>query len=716
MNKVQRVSRNTYGAVRLQRGIHTAFFLLLVGAIVAPFSAGAQWRSVGPEGGAVYSLAEVDSVLIVGTEAGLAISSDSGGSWQPLPMTASPHFPNGGPELAMLASVDTLILSDASGVATLANVNGFWNSVSSAGSHGGMLARSGSNVMSGSPMNGLIVSSDGGVTWLGVNQLMDTVGTEGGGTRIQFAAIHAIAASAGSFYVCSDRGIFTTQDNGLTWTFISPGPANSWVTTLLFVGDTVFASTSSKGVFVSLDLGVTWNSRSVGLSSFAINTLYGNNSEILATNRQGIDISRDNGATWSSVNNGLPGSNVNAVLEFAGNLFAATLDGVFCSTNGGSDWGESNKGLTIASVNAILRSNGTFFCSADGRPFLSTDDGITWERRDAGLSPGYVQRLRSILGVLFAETNYGIFRSNDSGTTWTTTPPRTRPMYITSIGGHLVGATRDTIFLSTDTGATWSVQSLLPADLWYSVYALGANSHNVYAGTYDEGPFLSTDEGVTWNPIPNWPSFPLHDQITSIVGDGSTMIIHTISYLYNSTDSGSTWIWDTSHALRNYYPNAFAVSGDTILAGGGGLFLSLDGGANWSDITSGLTYASIESVLLDGPNVIVGTYLGGAWRRPLNELLGVVETGRQTPPKTLACNPNPGAETEFISFTLATGSEVSLSIEDIAGRPIILRNAEYFATGEHTIVWDNRNFPAGTYLCRLTLPQSSETCKIVILK
>ena len=709
-HNMQQAINNVYGATRLKCGVHPLLFLLFLMATLLPLSAVAQWIPIGPEGGPVYCFAVIDSTLLAGNEAGLAQSNDGGASWTAFPTGQSHRFPNGAPVSALLVYEDTLF----AGGGRYVRSGGTWTPSVTNGGSVQPLARSANNLMGTTQSSGLTVSTDGGFTWSGIaNPLMDTVGTEGGGTRIQIAPIYAVAANAGSFFICSDHGIFTTQDNGTTWNWLSDEPGNQGATSLLFIGDTVFATTT-QGVFASFDGCVTWNARSSGLSNLLVHALYRNHTQMFAATRQGIDVSVDNGDSWSSASNGLPGTDVYAIQALSGKLFAGTTDGVYYSTNGGLDWLQANHGLTIASVNSLVRAGGTLFCSADYRPWRSTDNGATWHRADAGLGFNYVEHLPSIQGVLFALSGDGLFRSTDGGTNWTPLP--TRPQYITSVGGDLVGASRDTIFLSTDTGATWSVRSLLPTDLWYTVCSLCTNGRNIYAGTYHEGPLLSTDEGLTWNPVPNWPSFPLHDQISAIVGYGSTMIIHTNSYLYYSSDSGLTWIWDTSHTFDYRYPRAFFVSGDTVLAGGGGLFLSDMSGANWFDITAGLTYATIESVLLDGPNVIIGTALGGAWRRQLNELMGVSESGNEPSPRTLSCYPNPCVDEATIDFTLQTAVHVTLTLEDAAGRSVLLSNGQYLPAGQHSIEWDSRHFPAGVYLCRLTLPLSSETCKVVLLK
>jgi Secretion system C-terminal sorting domain len=94
------------------------------------------------------------------------------------------------------------------------------------------------------------------------------------------------------------------------------------------------------------------------------------------------------------------------------------------------------------------------------------------------------------------------------------------------------------------------------------------------------------------------------------------------------------------------------VSGNNIFAGtyGDGVFLSTNNGVSWTNISKGLGQQSVYSLTVSGGNIFAGTNGRGVWRRPLSEILGVI-------------NPNLH---QGISKLYASGFKINISKNDIA--------------------------------------------------
>ena len=78
-----------------------------------------------------------------------------------------------------------------------------------------------------------------------------------------------------------------------------------------------------------------------------------------------------------------------------------------------------------------------------------------------------------------------------------------------------------------------------------------------------------------------------------------------------STDNGANWT-EVSNGLTAPEVWALAISGTHIFAGtwGGGVFLSTNDGANWTAVNTGLTDSTVSALSVSGTNVFAGTYGG----------------------------------------------------------------------------------------------------------
>jgi len=244
---------------------------------------------------------------------------------------------------------------------------------------------------------GLFKSSDGGETWVAVNnglaidpQLSSTLyatilgagifkSVDGGSTwsaaqtgippsvRMSVLALAIDPQTPMTLYAGTNGdNLFKTTDGGNFWT--RSGPVNTQALAIDPQTPTTIYAGTDRDLFKSTDGGVTWGALQTGLRANWVSALAIDPSEprtvYLATRsfetsppHHPLLKSTDGGATWSDSNNGLPESMLRAVAIDPRNpsiLYAGNPGGgVFKSSDGGTTWSAMNEGLTSLFVIAL---------------------------------------------------------------------------------------------------------------------------------------------------------------------------------------------------------------------------------------------------------------------------------------------------------------------------------------------------------------------------
>ena len=241
----------------------------------------------------------------------------------------------------------------------------------------------------------------------------------------------------------------------------------------------------------------------------------------------------------------------------------------FKTVDGGANWSNDNYGykastLTVIAVNPTSPS--TIFAGSFGKLHKSTDGGRNWALSMNGLvSP-------TVTGVVINPSSPSI-------------------MYLSSNAGGFGGV--NGVFKSTDGGSSWSPANTgLPATGIIYIVLDPLTPSTLYAGT-GFSLYKSTDSGGTWNQIgpQNFSSDALAiDPVTPTTLYSATTI--SGGKVSKSTDGGATW-----QIIGNGYTGSgvgfLAIDPQTpltVYASGfnGGLFKTVNGGANWTSINVGL--------------------------------------------------------------------------------------------------------------------------------
>jgi photosystem II stability/assembly factor-like uncharacterized protein len=180
---------------------------------------------------------------------------------------------------------------------------------------------------------GIYVSHDGGTTWTPAN---DALSRDANVTSLVVAPHdpQVVYAATGNY------GLLKTTDGGQSWMAINQGvPESRALSVVLHPADAsiVYAGLGTAGLYRSTDSGATWQSSAAGLNPEAsISDIVFDPADpqvmYVADRFSGVYRSTDSGVTWTSINVGLRTRAVNAlaISSDGQHLYAATEgEGVF---------------------------------------------------------------------------------------------------------------------------------------------------------------------------------------------------------------------------------------------------------------------------------------------------------------------------------------------------------------------------------------------------
>jgi photosystem II stability/assembly factor-like uncharacterized protein len=326
--------------------------------------------------------------------------------------------------------------------------------------------------------------------------------------------------------------------------------------------------------------------------------------------------SGDGGRLWTSIN--APPLYAGALFAAPdGVLYAATGGGVFRSADGGRSWlprltSTTSEAPPYDSVSTLVVSPAnvsTLYLASDEGVWKTTNGGETWERSSNGIAAQPVYSLavaNDAESTVYASLESGLFRSRDGGKTWRRThrPGALRPYSFLSVAPSDPRRLYGDGLRSDDGGKTWR-------EVFFIGYG-GTGSNVLQAQAVDP-----QDENV------------LYLGGYDYVGDGRD----AEAFLVRTEDGGTTWTDITGSGGTYFTPVALAIDpqhprtlyalaqGSVFGDAGNGLFKSLDAGATWDQVGSGLPLLWSDSatsfalaVDADHPEVVYAGLPGlGIW-------------------------------------------------------------------------------------------------------
>lgn len=325
--------------------------------------------------------------------------------------------------------------------------------------------------------------------------------------------------------------------------------------------NTFYVGSASGGIWKTTDYGATWTDQSVNLNRLSVSSIVVHpttpNIVYAATgDRDGGDApgygvwrSTDSGATWNPWNTGMGNRTCYEILMHPSNpliMICSTNGRIWRTVDGGANWTSQYSGGENFKDLAFHPTNPNIVYAASNDYYRSTDNGVTWGQVTSGVPTG-VQRFA--LAVTAASPNTVYLLAGD--------------------GGGLEG-----LYRSTDSGQNFTQRSNSPnifgygttggsgSQAWYDIVMIGddANANHIIMGAINV--WESFDGGATWSIVTHW------------TGSGGNPAVHA-----------------DQHVLE-YNP----VNGNLFLGSDGGVHFTADGGANWTEISSGLPIAQVYKI------------------------------------------------------------------------------------------------------------------------
>lgn len=439
-------------------------------------------------------------------------------------------------------------------------------------------------------------------------------------------------------------GIFKGVDNGSSW--IWQGINNGLPTGRIWNAATpdvnaMYVGTDTSGLYKTTDGGSNWlssnGSGATALGCMVVTAIDANDSTLYAGTRcrynSGLYQSTDNGVTWTRIGASVIPTDAEASSILTNStgtlvLFATKNYGIFKSANSGAAWVQANTGIADSNPDVFNVQCGTSCTTllayvAGQGVYKSTNTGATWFFSSNGLPSGSaalsgISRDGSTSPPTFYVSldKQGIYRSVDSGASWSlwgNTATRTEVAFPRNVSrdsstpGKYYLATLEGVYKTSDDGLNWThsemsngrvnyiTHDIANLSIAYLTQATLIKVNNIYASNY----------GLV--------SAPIDSGITGTTSDGAVAQDPTnANVLYATTNNrgvfksingGASW-----SAINTGLPSLVGQPGrlsvdpgnSQILyvgfTNGAGLYKSMDGGATWTVAITGLTSQDSKSV------------------------------------------------------------------------------------------------------------------------
>ncbi|MEO8135660.1 MAG: hypothetical protein ABI831_16985 [Betaproteobacteria bacterium] len=274
------------------------------------------------------------------------------------------------------------------------------------------------------------------------------------------------------------------------------------------------------------------------------------------------------------------------------NLYAAGISGIFKSTDGGVSWARASNGITDPTVAAIAidpATPTTLYAGSihGGKLVKSTDGGNSWTPSGPTLVVALAINPQATATIYASQQQSGLQKSINGGVTWAPIGVGTLPVF----------PTFKSIVVDPKTPTT------------------------LYAGEQSQGVFKSVDGGTTWAATNSGFTTGTIIQILRLAIDPqapSTLYAaaNTSSGhgLYKSTNGGASWTQtfaDNSGIIGVQAVTVDPQNSANVYIGtfGSGAMRSVNGGADFTAINSGLAKVGVNVIALN-PSSPANLYAG----------------------------------------------------------------------------------------------------------
>jgi photosystem II stability/assembly factor-like uncharacterized protein len=477
-------------------------------------------------------------------------------------------------------------------------------------------------IYTGTYRSGVYKTINGGITWVyagnGLNT--DAIVYALAIDPVNPTSIYAGTRSPGSNPPWGG-GVYKSTDGGQTWINHTYNLGEDWVYGLAVDPSNpqiIYAATHSQGVFKSTNGAHYWTAVNNGVSDHSMRTVAidPSNTQVVYAgcwHTTGIFKTTNGGQSWTTVSNGLNGAKIISITidpVYPQTVYAMSyLQGVYKTDNGGGNW--SMIGLWpdyVFNLTVNPTNRQALLASADNVDlFRSMNGGASWANSDSGLHATTINAVaadQNLPGVVYAGVaGMGVFRSKDSGQNWTSANAGLGDLNVRSLA--LVSGS---LYVGTDSGGIYKTAAV-QAD-WQAV---NSGLPKGSAKTPIQNPALTrfNNLGPAADLFLGEPDSAIQPKAVAVSvailalapapSSAATLYAGTSgSGVYRTTSAGSSWQaagldGKTVFSVMVDRSNAAIVYASTDAAGGS-LWKTLDSGAHWSQVKSGLDGLDVLSL------------------------------------------------------------------------------------------------------------------------
>ena len=388
----------------------------------------------------------------------------------------------------------------------------------------------------------------------------------------------------------------------------------------------------------------------------------------------------------------------------------------------GVDFSETDPNIGVA-----VGQGGTVIKTTDaGEEWMLTYSNINIWMNDVKFDP-------NTPGVVWAAGMGGvIIKSTDNGDTWTVVRPFDDPNNTIRGIGVPSGTTgfatfigyAGTYFETYNGGATFVQRFDIPFTMHSIAYSPNypTDGRGIISGT-DGKVWNTTNSGTTWVSR-NTNRYDYMNDVVFINPD-EAIICGNNGTILRSTNFGKNWTLNTQNLTSEHLRSIDAFGNIVTLCGDNGkIMTSNDAGLTFVDQLNGDSrHFYAVSLRSSAVGVVVGEVgsagSGALYYTSMNGIVGVTQTGTEIPKEyTMSQNyPNPFNPTTKIDFSVPLAAKVSLIVYDLSGREVTrLANNEFKSAGYYTVQFNAGNLSSGVYFYRLISGKFSQTKKLILIK
>lgn len=693
------------------------------------------WQAMGPEGGQIHRGITVGNQLLIGTSSGVYRSTDGGTTFQPL----SRGIPSGnvidlfqdGNFLFACVVNKGIYRSADGGVTWELKLPGRYLSQNAIGIVRMQKADGHLMVRNSDELNDtLYFSPDFGNTW--IKQALNPFSLL---TNQVFGFGDVFLTNSLAGVLGPVQGLYRTEDLGQTWTFsgtgITPGLS---VNNMVSIKDTLYAL--QKHIFRSTDNGLNWTQVTTDTlknpnGSFAFSPAYytvlgrtvyarnGGNASVVCTSWT------PGQSRWQPPVTGSPTSGAGLTMfSHAGKMFQTGFNGeVFTASNPGQAWTPTTfRGVYSVVVNDLSASGNQVFATTASR-FLAGGDGPNgWQiTNPANIPDNFPLRAVTRVGsnlVMGVSDNFNgplrMYFSTDQGATWqsadgTTLRPEARMRTFGDsalvfgteggaipVAGVFNGQGQFVAGLTGASGFSGTTEWLAMARHKGELYGLATRISNPSSRL-----FRRNSTATNWTVVSQF-LFP-NGALSFESWQNKLYLGPALGGVLVSADDGANWT-DLSTGLGGAVVNHLHAFGDFLAAATNkGIFLLEDGATAWTSLTGDLPVADFVKVQATPAYLWALAENGSVWRLWRGNGNVSVEPGRGN--ALFSLYPNPAAEVLMVESVPGTWR-----ILDLTGR--IMATGEIRQNEPKTVLPLNA-LPGGMYLIQVTAEGTSQTASFL---